>query len=120
MANRVGGIINFKVDGALFKAKGSFTYNIGRPVRESVIGADTVHGFLERPQVAFIEGAITDDQTLNLKSLVEVNGATVTLELANGKVVVLRDAYFAGEGSGTSEEGEIAVRFESAFGEEVV
>jgi hypothetical protein len=116
---RKGGIIQFQVNGELYDAKGNFTYNLGRPVREAIIGADSVHGYKETPQVAFIEGEITDRGTLDLEKLVKMVDATVTAELANGKVIVLRDAWFAGEGTGNTDEGNIAVRFEGKSGEEI-
>jgi hypothetical protein len=71
------------------------------------------------PQPAFIEGEITDSAALSLSKLVTITDATVTLELANGKVIALRNAWYAGEGTGQSEEGNIAFRFEAADGEEV-
>jgi len=116
---RVGGIIELKIDGKIQSAKGNFTYNLGRPLRESVIGADTVHGYKETPQAAFIEGEITDREDLSLEELVTTTDATVYLRLANTKVIVLRNAWFAGEGTGNTEEGNIAVRFEGMSGEEV-
>lgn len=118
--NRVGGIIFLKIDGRQYNAKGNFTYNLGKPMREAVVGADRVHGYKETPQVAFVEGELTDSADLDLSTLVNSDGVTVTLELANGKVIVLNRAWFAGEGSGNTEEGNIAVRFESAQeGEEI-
>lgn len=116
--NRIGGIINVKINGILHRAKGSWSYNLGRPKREAVVGADAVHGFKETPQQAFVEGAITDSPELDLQALVEAREANVTLELANGKVVILEKAWYAGEGTVTTEEGEIEVRFEAAAGEE--
>lgn len=117
--NRVGGIIELKVDGSIYKAKGSFTYNIGRPKRDPVIGADTVHGYKEVPQVAFIEGEITDDPSIALDKLVTIENATVYLRLANSKLIVLREAWYASEGTGNTDEGNIGVRFEGKSGEEV-
>lgn len=119
MSQRRGGIIQFQVGGVLQDAKGNFSYNLGRPKREPILGADTVHGFTEKPQVSFIEGEITDRGSLDLAALVISQDVTVTLELANGKVIVLRDAWFAGEGTGNSEEGNIAVRFEGKQAEEI-
>lgn len=119
MANRVGGIIELKINGGIYSAKGNFTYNLGRPRREAVIGADNVHGYKETPQVAFIEGEVTDRDTLNLESMVTTTDATIYLRLANGKLIVLRQAWFAGEGTGNTEEGNIAVRFEGISGEEI-
>ncbi len=120
MANqRRAGIIQFNINGELYDAKGSFSYNLGRAKREAIIGADTVHGFMEKPQVAFIEGEITDRGNLDLNALVSMTGATATLQLANGKVVALRDAWYAGDGTGHSDEGNIDVRFEGASAEEI-
>lgn len=116
---RVGGIIFFKVDGALFQAKGEFTYNLGVPKRSAVVGQDQVHGFSEIPQVPMIEGSITDNDELDVEALLNLRDATATLELANGKIFILRSAFFAGDGNITTTEGEIEVRFEGLKGEEV-
>ena len=114
MANkRVGGIIEIKLDGRILDAKGDFTYNLGLPKREAVMGSDGVHGYKETPQVAFIEGIITDRDDLDLKDLLASKEVTVTLTLANGKTIVLRDAWYANEGTGNTAEGEIPFRFES-------
>ena len=116
---RVGGIIFVKVDGQLYRAKGSFTYNIGENKREGIVGHDRVHGYKELPQIPFIEGVFTDDSQIALEALLNVTDSTVTVELANGKIAVLRNAWFAADGNVTTEEGEIEVRFEGLDGEEV-
>ena len=118
-SKRIGGIIFLKVDGQLHKAKGSFTYNIGEGKREGIVGHDSVHGYKELPQIPMIEGAITDDSQLNLEALLRTQDATITLELANEKIIVLRDAWYAGDGNVTTEEGEIEVKFEGMDGEEI-
>jgi hypothetical protein len=118
MSSRRAGIIQLQANGEVYDAKGSFTYNIGRPMRSAIVGADRVHGFTEAPQVAFIEGEITDRGTLDLNALVTMEGATITLTLGNGKVITLEDAWFASEGTGNTEEGNIAVRWEGASAEE--
>ena len=120
MANqRRAGIIFLSVNGVLYDAKGNFSYNLGRPKRETIVGSDTVHGFMEKPQPAFIEGEITDRANLDLSALALMTDATVTLQLANGKMIALRDAWFAAEGTGNTEEGNIQVRFEGANADEV-
>lgn len=116
---RVGGIIEVKADGELYSAKGSWTYNLGKPKRDIVLGSDAVHGYKELPQEPFIEGVITDNEELSLEALVQLKEATVTLSLANGKVIVLRDAFFSGDGNVTTEEGEIAAKFSGKSAEEV-
>jgi hypothetical protein len=119
MGRRIGGSLFLKINGEGFPAKGSFTYNLGAPKREGIVGADGFHGFKEMPQVAFIEGAITDSGGLDVNTLLNIQDATATLELANGKVITLREAYYAGEGNITTEEGEIALRLEGASAEEI-
>lgn len=110
---RVGGIIQLKTNGEIQDAKGEFTYNLGIPKREAVVGQDGVHGYKEIPQVAFIDGVITDRSTLNLATLVSGKDLTITLALANGKTIALGTAWFAGDGEGSTGEGEIKVRWES-------
>lgn len=118
MARR-GGIIYVKIDGKQVDAKGNFTYNLGVPKRDTIIGSDSVHGYKETPQAPFIEGEITDSASLDLASLLKTDGATITLELGNGKVIALREAWFAGEGTGNTDEGNIPVRFEGKSAEEI-
>ncbi|WP_251976716.1 phage tail tube protein [Salinicola avicenniae] len=120
MSKRQGGIIFVKADGRLYKAKGSFTYNLGKPQRNAIIGSDgRAHGFSEQGQVAYIEGEFTDDADLDLATLVTLEDATVTLELANDKVISLREAWYAGDGNGQTEEGNITARFDAVEGEEI-
>lgn len=120
MANRrVGGIIFLKVNGELFQAKGEFTYNVNPVKRESVVGQDVVHGFSELPKAIFIEGSITDSDELDLEAFQAIRDATITLELANEKVIVLRESFYAADGDVTTNAGEIQVRFEAISGEEV-
>lgn len=116
---RVGGLLLLKLDGQIYQAKGKFTYDIGIPKRDAVVGADAVHGFKEVPKVPFIEGALTDSSELDLATLLSFRDGTATLELANGKVIVLREAWYAGDGKVDTEEGEIMLRLEGIRGEEV-
>jgi len=120
MGKRVGGIIFVKVDGHQYSAKGAWEYNLGVPKREAVIGHDGYHGYKALPQEAYISGEITDNADLNLRrDLLEVENATVTLELYNGKIVMLQNADFTGAGTGQTEEGNIAVRFTGEAAKEI-
>lgn len=119
MARRIGGIIQFKADGQALQAKGSFTYNIGVPKRELVVGHDGVHGYKELPQAPRVEGTITDQAELDLQALLESNDVTIVLELANGKIFVLRNAVYVADGNVTTEEGEIEIMFEGESAEEI-
>lgn len=119
MSKRVGGIIFFKVDGQQYNAKGGFSYDIGEPQREGVVGHDGVHGYKETPKIPYIEGEITDSPDMSLEDFQNITEATITLELANGKVISLREAWYAGDGVGNTEEGNVSLRFEGMRGEEI-
>lgn len=116
---RVGGVIFLKIAGQQQRVKGSWTYNLGIAKREAVVGSDSVHGYKEMPQAPFIEGTITDDGTVSMEELLKTADETIILELANGKVISLNNAWFAGDGNFTTEEGELEARFEGLTADEI-
>ena len=113
--HRRGGILSFNIDGQVYEAKGNFTYNLGAPLREEIIGADGIHGYKETHQAAYIEGEFTDSSIVDLASLVNLENVTVTLALGNSKAIVLRQAWFSGDGNVQTEEGNISVKFTSKY-----
>lgn len=119
MSNRRAGILEVKVNGIIYDVKGNYTFNLGAPKREAIIGQDRVHGYKELPQVPFIEGEITDSSELDIAALLRTDNATITLSLANGKVIQLREAWYAGEGDVQTEEANIQIRFEGLDAEEI-
>ena len=109
-----------QVDGVTYDISGSnVSYNLGQPKREAIVGPDGVHGYKEMPQVPFVEGDFTDRGSLDLAALTNIVDGTVSLQLANGKVIMLRNAWYAGEGTGNSEAGNIVFRFEGLSAEEI-
>lgn len=114
---RIGGIIEIVADGVRIAAKGSFTYNLGIPQKTSVIGAEEPLGYTEAAKAAYIEGETVHLSELDLAALVRMNNATVDLTLPNGRVFVMREAFYAGDGEGSTEEGAVKVRFESKSAE---
>lgn len=116
---RVAGLIQLQTNGEVLRAKGEFSWNLGKPKRSAVVGSDGVHGYKEEPQVAFIEGAITDAGDIDGAALATLKDATVNLKLGNGKMIVLNKAVFAGDGTGKTGESEIGVRWEGDSAEEV-
>jgi hypothetical protein len=119
MSQRISGLLQVKVDGVMYDAKGDWDYSLGKPKREAVVGSNGVQGYKETPQVPFVEGKFTDRGTLDLAALAGIDNATVILELANGKTIVLRSAWYAGEGKVSTGEAEIDARFEGLDGEEI-
>lgn len=116
---RRAGLLQISVNGVRHDMVGDFSYNLGLPKRTAQIGPDSVHGYQEEPQVAFIEGKLRDSTKVNLAELQAIEGATVVLELARGpegpqKTIVLSDAWNAAEGGVAANTAEIDVRFESS------
>lgn len=116
---RRAGLLQLQVNGEIQDAKGEFSYSLGTPKRTAIVGSDSVHGYKEEPQVAFIEGMITDRLTLDVAALSTITGATITLALANGKTISLRQAWYAGDATVKTGEGEIVVRWEGKSGQEI-
>lgn len=117
--NLRAGKLFFKVNGTQYRAKGEFTYNLGVDKKTMIPGVDGVHGFKSETVVPFIGGTITDGDDLDTKALAQVVDATITLELANGKVISLRGACFAADMDISTSEGEVPVRFEGLSAEEI-
>jgi len=117
---RLGGILELKVNGTQYLAKGEFEYNLGIPKKEYIIGADGSHGYKEMPQVAYISGAVTDSPDFSMTELRRLRDATIVLRLANGKVISLEEAIESSDGSVKSEEGEAEVRFEGSKATEII
>jgi hypothetical protein len=110
--NRIAGVAYLKYDGRQLPIKGNWKVGFNKLKREGIAGQDRVHGYKEMPDVPFMEGQVSTTAELSLPTLLAVTDATVTLELANGKTYVLRNAWTAQGYEIESEEGQISVRFE--------
>jgi hypothetical protein len=117
--SRIAGYLSVQVNGEVYNAVGNFTFNIGSPKREMLVGPDRIHGYKEMPQVPFIEGEIRDSSELDLATLTTLKDATATLALANGKTIVLKDAVYVSDGNVQTEEANIQFRLEGTKAEEV-
>jgi hypothetical protein len=116
----IGGAITIKVDGEIYEAKGAFDYQIGGLMYKKVPGTDRVIGTKSEYVVPSLEGKITDAADISIKKLKEIRGATVTLDLSNGKTIVYSNADFSAEGKGNTEEGEVDFAFEADEAEEII
>jgi hypothetical protein len=117
--NRRAGVLQIQINGDVYDAAGDFTYNLGFAKREGLVGPSGVQGYSEMPQIPFIEGTVRDSRDLNEEQLLTVKDATITLLHANGKTILLRDAWQANEGNFATNEGTIEVRFEGMSAEAI-
>lgn len=109
---RVGGVLYVAANGVRIPVRGSWNIGRGLPKRDGVVGVDGVHGYKEMPQLPFIEGEATVTPDMDVDALLQLQDATITAELANGKTPVLRNAWQAAEGVIATEEGTLPLRFE--------
>ena len=117
--NRISGVVFVKWDGNQIDVIGDWSYRINPVKRTTELGSDKVHGYKELPQENFIEGEARDNKNLDLAVFQGITNATVTAKLANGKTIVLRNAWYASEGEVGTESANIKTRFEGMSGEEV-
>jgi len=110
--NRIAGVAFVKYDGRQLPVRGSWNVGFNKLKREGLAGQDRVHGYKEKPDVPFLEGDVSTTADVSLDVLLAITDATVTIELANGKSYVLRNAWTAQGYEIDSEEGKIKVRFE--------
>ena len=110
--NRIAGVAYVKYDGRQLPIKGSWKVGFNKLKREGIAGQDRVHGYKEAPDVPFLEGDVSTTQEVSVPGLLAITDATVTLEAANGKVYVLRNAWTANSYEIETEDGKIGVRFE--------
>jgi len=112
MAQRIAGTAFLKVDGSIYPLRGNFTVSPSSLERAGISGQDFVHGFSEMPRVPFIEGDVSLVPNLSMDDVEGVINATVTAELNNGKVYVLREAWCRSALELNTREGQTRVRFE--------
>lgn len=114
---KVAGAAFFKVDGVQYSLRGNLTVSLGNVERESVVGMDQYHGIKEIPSASFIECDLTDQPDIDLNTLEALSDVTVTAELINGKVGVLRNASQINKLELNVNDGQTTVRFEGPKGE---
>lgn len=112
MGKRIAGVCYIKVGAEQLPLAGNWTVSPSPTQREGIAGQDGVHGYKEMPRVPFISGDAQTTGALSIETLDKITDATVTAELANGKVYVLREAWTASAHEVNSQEGQVAVRFE--------
>jgi len=117
--NRIAGYMEIVINGTKVGAAGAFSYDLGFPKREGVVGPDAHHGYKEAPKVAFIEGAIVIKADTDITSICTATNASVVLTLATGEQIMLGDAYYARDNTGDTDGGTLQVRFEGMRANEV-
>jgi hypothetical protein len=110
--NRIAGTAYLNVDGQNYLLRGDFEYCPSAFERESIVGMDKVHGYIEKPNVPHISGTLTDAGTLSLAALNAMTNVTVVCELANGKTITGRNMWAVQTQTGKAADGTVEMRWE--------
>jgi len=116
--DRIAGTIEVTGNGKVWKMAAAINYNMGNPLRETLIGPDGIHGYKETPQVAFIEGEVRVTKGFKVKEFTTLTQVTVLAKLANGTKVMVSDAHYENEGTAETEEGKLPFKFVSDYADE--
>src|SRR5476649_1097500 len=104
----IGGIAQVKFNGSTLMLRGELQFNFQTGEKKGVVGRDgTFHGFTIDPKLPFIEGDYTHDGSYATSDYEAITGATVTVYLADGRTLVLRQAYVAGEITVNVDEAKV-------------
>lgn len=118
-APRIAGVAYFKADGNQFALRGNFTVSPSPLERKMIAGQDYVHGYSEDPRVPFIEGDVSLVPGMNIEDVDAMINVTITAELANGKVYVLKEGVCKAAHELQSKEGQVRIRFEGTSCDEI-
>lgn len=119
MAQRIAGVAFLKVDGNIYPLRGNLTVSPSVVERAMLAGQDYIHGYSELPRVPAISGDVSLDPALSMDDVERVVDATVTAELANGKVYVLREAACTSALDLNARDGMVRVAFQGVSCDEI-
>ena len=117
---RIAGRFTISCDGIGRYADGVFDYGGGFEKREEIMHSYGIVGYKSAPVAPFINGTLIDDGTFSLSDIAKMENSTITLDLANGKQIVLRNAFCTNdEGLKVNTDAKITVKFIGQSLEEV-
>lgn len=119
MGKRVAGISYLKVGSTQYPIQ-ELEYHVTSTTREAVIGLNGVHGYKETYVAPYISGQITTAPEVSIETLHDTTDETVMVECPDGRVIVLRNAWYAGESTAAPADGKVAFKFEGLSGDELM
>ena len=116
---KIAGTSTLTVDGTTYTIGSSLKVSVDAVEREGVAGLSGVSGYVERPRVPSIEAEIHTTSEFSVEDLMAVYGATVKVDLANGRSYILRDAWSIPPFEIDAAAGTCTVKFEGMQGKEL-
>lgn len=114
MTQALGGVASIRANGELLRVTGSWTINLGNEKRTAKMGsrAQGPLGYTVEAGQPSAEGKLVLGAGSDLDTIMALDDATITIELVSGDVFQMFNAWFAGEASIDTQEGEFSARFE--------
>jgi hypothetical protein len=114
--NRLAGTAYLSVDGQTYMLRGDFEYSPSVVTRETAVGMDSVHGYIEKPIQPHISCTLSDSGGLSIAALNAMSNVTVVAELANGKTIIGRNMWTVDAQAGKATDGTVEVKWEGPQG----
>ena len=109
---RLGGTNFASIDGVSFLlVEGS--WRVSTPTRESQLGQDGVHGYIEKPATGQIKVTLRDYGTNKVVNIGNITNSNVVLSLGNGKTIVGSNMWLTEQPMVSLEDGKFEATFES-------
>lgn len=113
--NLLAGTAYVTIDGKSYSLVGELAYRPSQSNNETLVGMDGVHGFKGTPAAGMIKGKFRDSGSIQVQTLAQATDVTVVAELANGKTIVGRNMWRAGEPVEVeTEDATFTIQWESA------
>lgn len=109
---RIAGVAFWAVDGTRLAVRGNLTVSPSATEKTGIAGQDYVHGYSETPLVPYIQGDVSLQPGTRIADVDAITNSTITVELADGRVFTLKNAWRAGRSEVNSKDGQFQVRFE--------
>lgn len=106
----VGGICYFKVDGMQYELRAEFEIQPNTTENDWMANQDGSQVFTQKAVTPYFQMKISDSSGLSVQALNQIEGATLTAELINGKVYTLQQAAQWGETKLDTTKGEITYK----------
>lgn len=119
MSNRVMGRAQIKANGKIFDSHPGATLDPGGVSRESVVGANAVHGFKETVKQSKVELEISVKAGTSLAEINRMDDITLTFEVDTGQTWVISNGWVTEPATLTDNDGKAKIVIEGPPAEEM-
>lgn len=112
MSKLIAGTASFQIDGVIFTTNGEFDCTILNTKKEAVTTDNPkILFYKETIQPSVIKGKLFLTDELDPTVVTNIVNSVIQVQLKSGKVAILRDAFFSGDGTASAQDGTLDVEF---------